>query len=297
VFLPLTITPLSPGAFDGSVTGSDWGELRVWRVTASPLAAVRAPRHLRLSACDDYLLAVHVSGTAVAAQDGREVTLGPGDFALLDSARPYRVAFGGPGRFEHVIYQVPRASLDARGQVRTARRVPAASGAGRLVSPYLQTLARPAPEPPAQAFIDTGLDLAASALRAAAGDAAAGDAPDGRRRQLIGELKRYALAHLGDPALSPQAVARASYISVRQLHRLFAREGISFGAWVLEQRLRRCRADLADHQLSHRAVAEAAASWGFRSAAHFSRAFHGRYGTTPAALRRAVRPPGQSPQP
>ncbi len=295
VFLPLDIAPLAAGgpsgAFDGSVTGSDRGELRVWRVRAAPMSAARAVRHIRSSACDDYLLGLHVSGSAVAAQDGRQVTLGPGDFALFDSARPYRIAFRGPGAFEHVIYQVPRASLDARGRAvgtRTALRVPAASGAGRLVSPYLRTLATPAPdEPPAQAFIDAGLDLAASALRTTAGDH-----PDPRPCLLAGELKRYALAHLGDPELSPGTVARSGYISVRQLHRIFEREGISFGAWLLEQRLRRCRDDLADYRLGHHAVAEVATRWGFRSTAHFTRAFHARYGTTPGALRRASRPPG-----
>jgi len=299
VFLPLDIAPLDvaplaapgrPGAFGGSMTGSDRGELRVWRVRATPLSAVRAVRHIRSSGCDDYLLGLHVSGTAVAAQDDRQVTLGPGDFALFDSARPYRIAFRGPGVFEHVIFQVPRASLEARGRAvgtQTALRVPAASRAGRLASPYLRTLAQD--EPPAQAFIDTGLDLAASALRATAGPDPDPD-PIGRPAP-AGELKRYALAHLGDPALSPQAVARAGYLSVRQLHRLFALEGVSFGAWLLEQRLRRCRDDLADTKLSRQSVAEVAARWGFRSPAHFTRAFHARYGTTPGELRRAARRP------
>ena len=128
LFLPLAITPLraegQAGDFDGSVTASDWGGLRVWRVRASPMSAVRSQRHIESSTSDDYLLALHVSGSAHAAQDGRQVTLGPGDFALFDSTRPYSIAFLGTGTFE--------------------------------------------------------------------------------------------LAHLGDPALSPEAVARASYISVRQ---------------------------------------------------------------------------------
>jgi AraC-like DNA-binding protein len=264
------------------------------------MSAVRARRHIESAASDDYLLALHLSGTAHAAQDGRQVTLGPGDFALFDSTRPYSVAFPGVGTFEHVIYQVPRASLDARRPLAraTALRVAAASSSGQLVSPYLRTLARPgqpAGSVPAQALIDAGLDLAVSALRAAAGF---GDEEDLRRRSLTGELKRHALAQLADPALSPEAVAGAGYISVRQLHRLFAREGATFGAWVREQRLRRCREDLTDHRLSDRAIAEIAARWGFRSPAHFSRAFHARYGITPAGLRRAARhPPAPGPPP
>jgi AraC-like DNA-binding protein len=292
VFLPLAIAPLratGPAAeFGASVTCSEQGGLRVWRVTATPMSAQRTARHLHSPARDDYLLALHVSGTAVGAQDGRHVSLGPGDFALFDPTRPYSIAFRGTGTFQHVIYQVPRASLDARWQAGrlTALGVPAASSAGRLASPYLQTLAHLAGLPgdqPAQAFTDAALDLAVSALRTIAG---IGSHPGPRGHSLITQLKRYALAHLGDPALSPASAARASYISVRQLHRLFAHEGVSFGAWLREQRLRRCRDDLTNPQLTHRAVYEIAARWGFRSPAHFTRAFYGRFGITPAEFRR-----------
>jgi AraC-like DNA-binding protein len=282
VFLPLAITPMGrPGAFEGSVTGRGLGGLQVWLVQASPMAAVRARPHIEASG-DDYLLALHVRGTAHGAQDGREVTLGPGDLALFDSSRPYSIAFPGPGAFRHVIYQVPRASLDARRDLRavTALRVPAASAAGQLVSPYLRRLAGAAP--PGQAFVDAGLDLAVSALRAAGGH------EEPRRSPACG-LKDYALARLGDPGLSPEAVARACYVSVRQLHRLFAREGLTFGGWVREQRLRRCRDDLTDARHSHLTVAEVAARWGFRSAAHFCRAFEARYGITPSGCRSGPR--------
>ena len=183
-----------------------------------------------------------------------------------------------------MIYQIPRASLDARSDIgsATALRVRAASGAGQLASPYLRTLARSGP--PGPSFADAGLDLAVGALRAVAGCAPA------RSGAGASGLRDYALARLGDPGLSPETVARAGYVSVRQLHRLFAREGLSFGRWVREQRLRRCAADLADPRLGHLTVAEIAVRWGFRSAAHFTRAFRARYGITPADHRRAWRP-------
>lgn len=150
----------------------------------------------------------------------------------------------------------------------------------------MQALATPGPypDPLPRAFVDSGLDLAVSALHAAVRD----PRPSGSA-QPAGRLRRYALAHLDDPALSPRAVALASYVSVRQLHRLFAAEGVTFGGWVREQRLRRCRDDLADPRLGQLSVAEIAARHGFRSAAHFARAFRARYGVTPAEHRRAAR--------
>ena len=178
--------------------------------------------------------------------------------------------------------------------------MPAASAAGRLVSPYLRALASPGGEEgeaacPEPAFIDAGLDLIACALRSVTGGvAAAGTAGSPAPGSLIGALKRHALGHLTEPGRTPEAVARACYVSVRQLHRAFAREGTSFGAWVREQRLRRCRDDLADRERGDRAIAEIAAGWGFGSAAHFSRAFRARFGISPIALRVAAgwREPG-----
>jgi AraC-like DNA-binding protein len=89
----------------------------------------------------------------------------------------------------------------------------------------------------------------------------------------------------GIPRCHPKAVARACYVSVRQLHRLFAREGVTFGTWVREQRLRRCRDDLADLALSHLTIAEIATRWGFRSPPHFTRTFEARYQVTPKSMR------------
>jgi AraC-like DNA-binding protein len=158
--------------------------------------------------------------------------------------------------------------------------------------PYLRTLARPAAAwpggpVPEQAFIDAGLDLAAAALRMVAGYPDRSGTCSGAA---VGELTDYAMAHLADPGLSPRAAAQAGFVSVRQVHRLFAGEGTTFGGWVREQRLRRCRDDLADPRLGHLTVAEIATRWGFRSAAHFTRAFHARYGTTPAELRSHATP-------
>jgi AraC-like DNA-binding protein len=301
-FIPLTISPLGTGGrpahFEASATRRDLGELRVWWVTGSPMSAQRARRHISASAVGDYLLALHITGAARASQDGRDVDLGPGDFALFDSARPYSIAFRAARSFAHVIYQVPRASLDARGRAgeATALRVPAVSAPGRLASPYLRALAaapRPAAdEAPGQAFVDIALDLVAGALRATAGHP--GGPPCDAAQ--AGELRTCALAHLGDPDLSPESIARANYMSVRQLHRLFASEELSFAAWVREQRLRRCRDDLADPRLRHLPVSEIAGRWGYRSPAHFTRAFSARFGVTPRELRGAARPqPAQAP--
>ena len=110
-----------------------------------------------------------------------------------------------------------------------------------------------------------------------------------RRAAQVSELKLYALGRLGDPDLNPQRVAQANYVSVRQVHRLFAGGGLSFGAWIREERLRRCRNYLADPLIAQLTISEIAGQWGYRSAAHFTRAFAARFGMTPRAFRQAER--------
>ena len=105
------------------------------------------------------------------------------------------------------------------------------------------------------------------------------------RQQLMSRIQAFVDAHLSDPALSPAVIARAHYVSLRQLHALFAEHGSTVAATIREQRLARCRADLIDPLLVHRTISEIAARWGFTDSAHFSRTFKQRFGLTPRDLR------------
>ena len=295
-FVPLDVAPLGgtrlESGFSGAVSTREVGELRIARVRASPMVATRTRRHIEASSEDDYFLALHRLGSAHAAQDGRRVALGPGDFALVDSTRPYAIEFRNRGAFEHLIYRIPRVELDIRCPElarATAVRVPIASNEGRLAAQYLQALARvsqPMRPTSAERLTASALDLLATALGAAAG---LDPDPECAQRQHVVQLKRYALARLSDPELSPASVALARFMSVRQLHRLFAQEETTFGAFLREERLRRCRKDLADPRLARVSVADIARRSGYRSAAHFTRAFTARYGVRPRDFRRSAK--------
>ncbi len=295
-FVSLDISPLSaaktrPG-FDGSVSMGDVGELRVARVEADPMAAVRSRRHVDASDEDDYLLALQVRGFARAAQDRRSVALRAGDLALFDSSRPYAIEFHAAGSFEHVIYRVPRRALDSRCsslEGATALRVPSTGAEGKIAAPYLNTLAtltRASISRSVEQLAATAIDLLATALLAATATGSA--EPETRSRSTLVVVKQRTLACISDRDLSPASVAAASFISVRQLHRLFANQGTSFGAFVREERLRRCRKDLADPRFSHQTIGEIAARWGCPSPAHFTRIFSARYGITPRDFRQST---------
>ncbi len=84
-------------------------------------------------------------------------------------------------------------------------------------------------------------------------------------------------------------VAEAHHISVRQLHKLFHRRGLTVSSWIRERRLAGWRRALADPSNRGRSVQGLARDWGLHSSAHASRLFREAYGITPAAYRRSVR--------
>jgi len=126
------------------------------------------------------------------------------------------------------------------------------------------------------------VDLVSILLRAQLDD----DAPP--RHALLDRIRDYIGDHLADPELAPGPIAAQHFISVRYLHSLFHGEGTTVAAYIRQQRLERCRADLSDPRLADQTVTGIAARWSFSDAPHFSRLFKATFGQTPSAYRAAV---------
>jgi AraC-like DNA-binding protein len=281
-FVPLGIEPLADRDFDGTVRLRSIGELDVARVRADPMLACRTREHIERSGGDEYFIGLHLHGIAEAEQDGRAVSLAPGDFALFDSARPYQIAFRAAGTFDHLILRIPREQLEWRAahlERATACTVKVGSAGGRLAAPMLRSLVSLDMAAP---LVDPALDLIAAAIIQAAGLAGT---PASRRQRTLEEIRRYTLAHLARSDLSPASVAQACFVSPRQIHRLFEQQGTSFGRFVKEARLRRIHRELADPALANLTIAEIGWRNGYRSAPVLTRAFTKRYGSGPRAFR------------
>ncbi|WP_143664745.1 helix-turn-helix domain-containing protein, partial [Streptomyces sp. NRRL B-24572] len=106
-----------------------------------------------------------------------------------------------------------------------------------------------------------------------------------RRRALVARIGAFIEANLGDPGLTPTAIASRHHISVRTLHQLFSAEPEGVMATVRRRRLERCRQDLATPSLSKQPIGVIATRWGFSSPGEFSRVFKRAYGETPRQFR------------
>jgi AraC-like DNA-binding protein len=100
--------------------------------------------------------------------------------------------------------------------------------------------------------------------------------------QLRERVLQYVDDNLPDPQLSPASIAAAHSISLRTLYTAIDGLGTTLAAYIKTRRLAECHEDLL---LTTDPVGEIALRWGFTHHAHFSRAFHQRYGMRPSQLR------------
>lgn len=105
---------------------------------------------------------------------------------------------------------------------------------------------------------------------------------------LLDKAIGYIDLHLSDPALSPQDVANACHVSLRQLYRVFEP-----GGRTVAELIRRRRLDRAESLLRslppHTPVQWIGGRVGFGSVEQFTRAFRRAYGAPPATWRDAER--------
>jgi AraC-like DNA-binding protein len=105
---------------------------------------------------------------------------------------------------------------------------------------------------------------------------------------LFVRIMEYVRTHLRESDLSAGRIAAEHHISVRQLYRILADEGISLGDWIRARRLEECRKDLASTGAGDPIFA-VARRWGFTDASSFTRIFRATFGMSPREWRETNR--------
>jgi AraC-like DNA-binding protein len=259
---------------------SGLGAMQVVVMDVMPITVRRTPT--LISEADPDLLKVLLvcgEGSSVVEQGGRQARLSAGEFAFYDTRRPYVVhcGVGGDRPTRLLTFMFPPSLLPlSRSRIRqlAAVRIPATVGLGDLTSQFLLQLGRGVDHySPAEAARLSTVALEVLGTRLARElDVRDWGTPEARRHALLTTVQAFIQQHLGDPRLSPAAIAAAHHISLRALHQLFHDEGLTVAGWIRHQRLERCRRDLSDPALALRPVAAIAARWGFSSASDFTRA-------------------------
>lgn len=287
-FVPLKVsTDVPTDLFEARLAQANVHGVSFTDVRAMPHVVERTAELIQQAPRNFYKISLQLEGAGTLRQGDREVRLTPGDLAVYDTSQPYVLTF--EKRFRTLVIQLPHDRLhiphDFAAQM-TAVRMDGSEGLGRVVSPFLATIGTnlaelqgPAGAKLAQNAVDLLETLFATEfdLQRYAADP---------RRALLQRIRDNIDEHLSDPDLSPNTIAAAAFISVRHLHNLFQDQGQTVASYVRTRRLERCYLDLTNPENFDVPVAAIGARWGFKDAAHFSRAFKGAYSESPSAVRR-----------
>lgn len=248
----------------------------------------RTPRQVELAPSDRVFICLQLDNTCRIEQLGRETTIAPGEFSIIETNRPYTFNYAESSR--QMVLDIDRSELTRRlGSVSslTALSIGADPGIGGLASGYLRML----PSHVASLSEDAGtrianqaVDLVAMAL--------------GRRAELehvkLGSGSALTLIRLRSAVeqalpnrdLTCQDVAASTGISLRYANALLAREGTSLERLIKQRRLERCRKALTE--ATGRPISDIAYAWGFSDVSHFSKAFKSAFGVSPRDYRRGA---------
>jgi AraC-like DNA-binding protein len=273
-------------AFRGSIRTDTFAQTEISRIDAGPQLIHRRRTDIARACKPRFYLCYHAAGHAVYRERHTENVLGPGDMILLDNCEPYSAEYH--GTVTSIVLHVPHGIL--RDRFRLPERVlghklSGAHGLTRIAGDFLKSCVDQADRlSPAQrpAIADMALNLFSGLLAEEMSEASEAGA---QQAVVLARIKQYVLAHLGDPSLDLEQVAAVAGISTRQLSRLFQLEGLSFGRYLLQQRVERCRLDLANPQFRTLRVSEIALQSGFNNFAHFSRVFRDALGCAPTEYR------------
>ncbi|MEV4433054.1 helix-turn-helix domain-containing protein [Streptomyces sp. NPDC049585] len=261
------------------------------------LVAQRTPKLVRQSDPEMYHVAVATAGEIGIEQNRQSSLLERGTMGFFDSSRSFDTFAGDtPGRT--VLFQFPKQLLRLPHEHFTrlcGLSLPWTDGVARLFAQFLVSLAEEYPHctpQDATRLGGTALDLLTTVLAHHADRATGTAAGTSGQHALFLRIGAFVIEHLRDPDLGPEAIACAHGISLRYLHRLFQQNGTTPRAFIRQQRLDRCRRDLADPALDHLTIHTIAARWGYPQPDGFSRAFRTATGMSPSEYRASVRAGG-----
>jgi AraC-like DNA-binding protein len=285
-FLAMRVAQLAESPAEAHGSCQSIGRVDLAELSGTPQEVLRTRQAVREAPSDKLKVCVQLEGRALVSQDDREVELRPGDLALYDLSRTYKMRMLTPWRV--LLMTFPRDDIEIGQSDLAALRtvpVPTRNGLGFVFTSHLQRALAAAPQCEASARESLGgaaLCLLNATLTLQRGHGSNhGDALQER-------VLAYIRHNLADPSLNHDSVAAAHHISARTLHKAFAEHPRTVTQTIRRLRLEAVRRDLGNPALAHRSVAAVARSWCFTDPPHFSRLFRATFGESPAGHRDAM---------
>lgn len=282
-FIESSPSPADPDRFIGKLSTRRPAGLDVASIMSSAQTVSRSTAEIDRSPSQCLFFIWQVDGQGSVEHDGGATTLGCGDGVLFDPNRPYRLTFDDD--FRQICVKVPpswlrdRCVADIDKVLGHKLGVPALHPVLGAATAALMIDNDEAAAPAVDMFLEI---LGRSIYWANRGNGGASS----RILDHAERLRQTIARHYADENLTPSVVAVAMGCSLRQVHKICASLGTTFGRLVLEVRLGAASRALAGGDMSVSRISDIAYECGFNDLSHFCRSFKARYGRTPRDYRR-----------
>ncbi|WP_035883305.1 AraC family transcriptional regulator [Cupriavidus metallidurans] len=285
---PIQLSGSAPSAFGVDMSAADLGGMTVIRQRGTPHRCFADRGNIARAEGRTFHLLTSTRSAWTLEHLTRE-RLGPGDVIMCDSSIPFNLEIGNDFNIVHVALSEAwiRQWLPAPS-VLVGARIDANDSWGRALSAFLQSLepARLADYPLPRSFIGDHIGSLLAFL-AQSRSAVSPKAAKTEGAAVLDRIRDCMAGQSREATLCAADVAAAVSISVRSLHRHFAKSSTTFGAVLMAMRCADAVRMLESSSFSRLTVAEIGRRAGFADAAHFSRVMRARVGHTPNQLRRA----------
>lgn len=285
----LHVDAAQPESFKASWTQTALGPIDLNVLGTTPQIVRRTPQMTRSTAEGSYEIVYMQRGSMIVRECGDEQLIRQGDFGILRNAVPYE--FECPRENVALSMHVSQSWMDKWFRdPESLRQMPwqARSQWGTPLASLLRLIA-------ANGVADCAVPRDVIADQIGSLFALIGQNASARcvvRTSTFNRVEALLDRLFADPDLSPDQLAREAGISKRHLHGLFAGQGTTFGAQLIERRLQYAADRLSAGSLDPSSVGDIAFEAGFSDPSHFARRFRQRFGCAPSAWRNGRRPIG-----
>jgi AraC-like DNA-binding protein len=245
----------------------------------------------RRSTMEAVSFGTQLSGQTIKTIGDRCQAFSPRQISLTDFASPYQwQSVGDYSTSMSLRFTYAELCLPAE-QIRSAAGDLATSPLYELFQSHVLELYRfleeDIPASAVESLASATLELARAVIATVGRDDLARN--DVANEALVTRIEAYVQQHLADPALTPESIAHAHSISVRQLYKLWSARELGLAEWIMRGRLEGARREIRTNESMP--IATLARRWGFTDATHFGRRFRAVYGLSPREWRQVHRQP------
>ena len=290
--LPIQVSHLQPRMVTRT-TVEQWSFTRhtLFIARGDALRLTRSRAELDIRAPEGVRLGYQLTGSYRLLAGQHQEADGAGQLNLTDLTQPCEFTQYGPGAAtgslelswddlgldaQTVRRSVPSLQSSPVYPLMRAHMARLCVDAAELIGPDLQPHIGQATLQLSRALIGSAVDDSTPTARTALHDA------------LHARIIEYILLRLSDPSLSPDRIAAANNISLRELYRAWSHHPVGVAEWIILQRLARAAAALTDDRQPRKTISAIAYSTGFKDAAHFSRRFRATYGVSPHTVQQGA---------